>query len=120
MPTQTQPTRILVVEDEAMIAMLVEDMVADLGGEVIATAARLEDALAFASEREFEFAVLDLNLAGTLTYPVADVLRQRGIPFVFATGYGTSSLASGYENEVTLPKPFASTDLERVIRQAVA
>lgn len=119
MPVETQPIRVLVVEDEAMIAMLMEDMVADLGGEVVATAARLEDALALASERAFDFAVLDLNLAGTLTYPVADILKQRGIPYVFATGYGSSGLAEGYGDEVKLPKPFTASELERVIRQVL-
>lgn len=117
MPDRPQPIRILLVEDEAMIALLVEDMVADFSGELVATAARLDDAVAQASEREFDLAILDLNLAGTFTYPVADVLRRRGIPFVFATGYGTSGLAPGYENEVTLQKPFVADELEKVIRK---
>ncbi len=119
-PNQTQSIRILLVEDEAMIAMLVEDMLADFGGELVATAARLDDAVTQASDREFDVAILDLNLAGTFTYPVADILRRRGIPFVFATGYGTSGLASGYENEVMLQKPFVADELESVIRKILS
>jgi DNA-binding response OmpR family regulator len=112
--------RILLVEDEAMIAILVEDMAADFGGELVATADRLDDAVAQASEGDFDLAVLDLNLAGTFTFPVADILRPRGIPFVFATGYGTSGLDPGYEDEVTLQKPFVANELEKVIRKILA
>ena len=103
-----------------MIAMLIEDMVADIGGELAATATRLDDAMAQASEREIDFAILDLNLAGVLTYPVADLLKQRGIPFVFATGYGAGGLAKGYENETALEKPFTTGTLERVMKQTLA
>jgi CheY-like chemotaxis protein len=120
MPEHERPIRILLVEDEAAIAMLIEDMVADIGGELVATATRLDDAMAQASEREIDFAILDLNLAGVLTYPVADLLKQRGIPFVFATGYGAGGLAKGYENETALDKPFTTSTLERVMKQTLA
>ncbi len=120
MAEHERPIRILLVEDEAMIAMLIEDMVADIGGELAATATRLDDAMAQASEREVDFAILDLNLGGVLTYPVAEVLRQRGIPFVFATGYGAGGLAKGYENETALEKPFTTGTLERVMKQTLA
>ena len=120
MAEHERPIRILLVEDEAMIAMLIEDMVADIGGELVATATRLDNALAQASEREIDFAILDLNLGGMLTYPVADLLKQRGIPFVFATGYGAGGLAKGYENETALEKPFTTSTLERVMKQAMA
>jgi CheY-like chemotaxis protein len=120
MPDHQRLTRILLVEDEAMIAMLIEDMVADIGGELVATATRLDDAVAQAAEREIDFAILDLNLGGVLTYPVADLLRQRGIPFVFATGYGAGGLAKGYENETALEKPFTTSTLESVMKQTLA
>jgi hypothetical protein len=67
-------------------------------------------ALASLAECTFAFAVLDLSLAGILTYPVADALRSRGTPFIFATGYGASGLAQGYEGETALKKPFGAGD----------
>jgi CheY-like chemotaxis protein len=81
--------RVLLVEDEAMIAMLIEDMLEDLGHSLAAVATRLEEALALARSEALDLAILDLSLGGTLTYPVADVLRERRVPFIFATGYGS-------------------------------
>jgi hypothetical protein len=78
--------RALVVEDEIMVAMYVEDLLTDLGYEVAAIATGFEQALPLARDGSFDFAVLDINLAGRLSFPIADVLRERGIPFVFASG----------------------------------
>ncbi len=89
--TQDAPgRRILLVEDEGMIAMLIEDMLGDLGHELVRVANRLEDAIAAARNESIDLAILDLNLSGVLTYPAADVLMERGIPFIFATGYGSA------------------------------
>jgi CheY-like chemotaxis protein len=66
----------------------------------------------------FDMAILDLNLGGVLTYPVADVLVEQGIPFVFATGYGSSGLKEAYANQHTLQKPFNQEALEQAIRIA--
>src|SRR3954452_13708464 len=82
--------RVLVVEDEAMIAMLVEDMVLDFGSEVVGPAARMDEAIRLARHAELDAAILDINVGGTVVFPVADVLRERGIPFIFATGYGAA------------------------------
>ena len=90
MSDETPGRRILLVEDEAMIAMLVEDMLEDLGHELVRVASRLEDAVAAAGNEAIDLAILDLTLGGALTYPAADVLAERGIPFVFATGYGSA------------------------------
>ena len=79
--------RVLIVEDETMVSMLIEDMVCDLGAEVVGPAAKFEQAMALALEADFDLAVLDVNLDGLVVYPVADVLRDRGIPFIFMTGY---------------------------------
>jgi CheY-like chemotaxis protein len=106
MPQHTTGRRILLVEDEAMIAMLVEDMLEDLGHDLAAVATRLEEALALTRSEVFDLAILDLNLGGVLTYPVADVLRERGNPFIFATGYGSSGLKEAYSDLPTLQKPF--------------
>jgi CheY-like chemotaxis protein len=85
--------RALVVEDEIMVAMYVEDLLTDLGYEVAAIATGFEQALPLARDGSFDFAVLDINLAGRLSFPIADVLRERGIPFVFASGYGSRGSA---------------------------
>lgn len=107
--------RVLVVEDEIMVAMLIEDMLLDYGCTDIAVCNRFSQALAQAESESFDFAILDLNLEGELTYPVADALLDRGTPFVFATGYGSSMLEGRYAEIPTLQKPFQSEDVERVL-----
>jgi DNA-binding response OmpR family regulator len=78
--------RVLVVEDEMMVSMLIEDMLSDLGCEVIGPASRLDEAIALANESELDCAVLDVNLGGQPIFPLADLLREKGAPFAFATG----------------------------------
>jgi len=111
--------RVLVVEDEAMIAMLVEDMVTDFGSEVIGPAASIKAALDLAREEALDAAILDINVDGTDTYVVADVLRERGIPFIFASGYGASVLPSRFQGGRTLPKPFSYPVLAAALREAL-
>ena len=77
-----QKRRVLVIEDEALIAMLIEDMIHDSGDEMVGSACRLSDALVLAQETQADVALLDINLGGALAYPVADVPRQRGVPIV--------------------------------------
>jgi CheY-like chemotaxis protein len=108
--------RILVVEDEAMVGMLLEDMVLDCGGEIIGPVARFEEALALAQAAEFEVAVLDLNLNGTLSYPIAEVIRNRGIPIIFATGYGTDGLREDFRGCPTLQKPFSQGEFAQAVK----
>ncbi len=110
--------RVLLVEDEAMIAMLVEDMLEDLGHELVTVASRLDEALAAAKTGAIDVAILDLNLGGVLTYPVADALAERGIPFVFATGYGSSGLKDAYADRPALQKPFVQQALGDAIALA--
>ena len=111
--------RVLLVEDEAMIAMLVEDMLEDLGHELMTVATRLEEVLAAARNEAVDLAMLDLNLGGVLTYPAADVLMERDIPFVFATGYGSGGIKDAYSTRPTLQKPFNMDALEQAIGQAL-
>lgn len=112
--------RILVVEDEPMIAMLIEDLVLDEGGIVVGPAATLDAALALARSEAIDAAVLDVNLAGARSVPVADVLRERNIPFLFATGYGDGAVAEGHAAAPVIAKPFKLSDLadslERLLR----
>jgi CheY-like chemotaxis protein len=103
--------RVLLVEDEAMIAMLIEDMLEDLGHELVTVANRLEEAIAAARNEAIDLAILDLNLGGVLTYPAADVLAERGIPFIFATGYGSGGLKEAYAGRPALQKPFVQQAL---------
>jgi DNA-binding response OmpR family regulator len=110
--------RILVVEDEAMISMLLEDMVLDCGGEIVGPAAKFDDALELARKAEFRVAVLDLNLNGTLSYPIAEVIRERGIPVIFATGYGAGGLLDRFRDCPTLQKPFSQQDFADAVAAA--
>jgi CheY-like chemotaxis protein len=109
----TARRRVLVVEDEILIGMLLEDMLGDLGYTIAATASRVEEATAPAKDGEFDAAILDVNLNGQDVYPVADILTARGIPFVFATGYGERGLPGAYQHRPTLQKPFQQETLER-------
>ena len=88
----------------------------DLGHTVVALATGLPPALAIADSNEIDPATPGLNLSGSLSFPVADVLRKRGIPFMFATGYGANGLTDGYRNEIALTKLYSILDLENAIR----
>jgi CheY-like chemotaxis protein len=112
--------RVLFVEDEAMVSMLIEDMLLDLGVEVVGPAAQLDAAMALAREAEVEAAVLDINVGGQLTYPVADLLQARGVPVIFATGYGAVALPERFRRTPTLHKPFDSRQFQEVMQAALA
>jgi len=104
---QLKDLRVLVVEDEALIALQLEDMLTELGCAVIGPASRVRQALELLDGEPVEAAVLDLNIAGELVYPVADKLGNRGLPYIFVTGYGTSGLGEPYRSRPVLEKPFA-------------
>src|SRR5215468_6957407 len=112
--------RILVVEDELMIRMLLEDMLSELGYTVTAEAARIDEALEAAKSAEFDVAILDVNLNGQTIAPVAEALAARGTPFVFATGYGERGLPEAYRDRPTLKKPFQMDGLSRMLESALA
>jgi CheY-like chemotaxis protein len=111
--------RILVVEDELMIRMLLEDMLGELGYTIAAQAGRVDEALAAANSGDFHVAILDVNLNGQTIAPVADVLAARGVPFVFATGYGESGLPESYRDRPTLKKPFQLEGLGSTLLKAL-
>ncbi len=115
----TQAKRILVVEDELMIRMLLEDMLGELGYTVAAEAARIEEALEAAKNADFDIAILDVNLNGQPVSPVADALVARGTPFVFATGYGERGLPEPYRDRPTLKKPFQLEGLKQMLENAL-
>jgi len=120
MSSALQGRRVLVVEDETMIAMMVEDMLDELGCAVVGPAHALDVALALAkTETDIDAAVLDVNLAGQAVYPVADALREKGVPAIFSTGYGDVGLQGAYRDAPVLQKPFRAGDLERALSEAI-
>ena len=112
--------RLLVVEDEYLIRMLLEDMLADLGYDVAAAVGTLAEASEIAAHGEFDAAILDVNLDGQEIYPVAEILAKRGLPFVFVTGYGERSLPAPYRNRPALQKPFQVEQIKIMLAEILA
>lgn len=104
--------RILVVEDEMLVLMEIQDMLGDLGCDSVIAAATNEQAIALIEAQHFDAALLDLNLNGVRSYPVADALVARDIPFAFATGYGGHGLRDGDQKQPLLVKPYELASLE--------
>ena len=115
----TKPLRILVVEDEMTIALLIEDMLTEMGHEVVALAMRLQPALVHAQTADIDFAILDINLDGKQSFPVADILTSRGVPFTFASGYGSTGLEIKFAQAPTLAKPYQPDDLQALLVSAM-
>jgi len=118
--TTIEGVRIFVGEDESVITMLLQDMFEELHCEVVSLASRFQDALDKANTLSFEVAILDVNLNGQRTFPIAEALRARGLPFIFATGYGAAAVPENYRAAPLLQKPFRIADLERAVRTALA
>jgi len=115
MENENEKLRFLIVEDEALVSMLIEDALAELGHEVTAVASRLQEACELARSEHFDMAILDVNLDGRPSFPVAEILDERGVPFVFATGYGARGLDGKFSEVPTLAKPFIESDIEKLI-----
>ncbi|MBX3502313.1 MAG: response regulator [Alphaproteobacteria bacterium] len=118
MTTGSRKRRVLIVEDEMLVAMLVEDILDELGLEVAGICGHLDEALKLAAGEAVDFVLLDVNLDGKRSFPVADILRARNIPFAFATGYGGKVLEDQYAGVPTLNKPFMFGDLKQVLEKA--
>jgi CheY-like chemotaxis protein len=103
--------KVLVVEDEMIVVWLLEDMLVDLGCAIVGPANSVNQALAMIDAEAFDAAVLDVNLDGQMSYPVADALTARGMPFVFSTGYDKDTLRDGYRTFPVLQKPFHRSEL---------
>ena len=114
MSPPANPRCVLIVEDEMCLAMLLEDLLTDEGYRVI-KAARLPAAVALAETAEIDGALLDINLSGTEVFPAADVLRRRGIPFLFTSGYGCNGLPPGYRQSPMLQKPYGQAQLQQAL-----
>jgi DNA-binding response OmpR family regulator len=111
--------RVLVIEDEMMVSMLLEDMLSDIGYTPVGPATRMERALKMIENAQFDVAILDVNLNGDETYPIADALTARAKPFVFASGYGANRLREEYRSIPSLQKPFQQQELERTLAAAL-
>ncbi len=107
--------RVLVVEDESLVAMLLETILEDMGCEPVGPAATVEEGLTLAAGERIDAALLDVNVAGRQVFPIAEALRERGVPFVFSTGYGEGGLPDEWRGQPTLQKPFT----EAAVRDAL-
>jgi len=118
--SSTKAPRLLVVEDEYLIRMLLEDMLADIGYDVAAAVGTIAEAATLAADGQFQAAILDVNLDGQEIFPVADILAKRGLPFVFVTGYGEQSLPERHRGRPSLQKPFQSGQLQAALAALLA
>jgi CheY-like chemotaxis protein len=108
--------RVLVVEDEAIISFLLEDMLGDLGAIDVRHAGNVQSALAFLDGHTPDLAVLDVNLGGDRVYPVAEVLEARGVSFVFTTGYGRDGIEPRWSARPVVQKPFDVESMTAALR----
>jgi DNA-binding NtrC family response regulator len=107
--------RVFVVEDEMLVAWLMEDMLAELGCTVVGPAVRVDEALRTIDSSAIDLAVVDVNLNGERSFPVVDALVERGVPFTFSTGYHADSLPVQYREFPMLRKPFARSKLSETL-----
>lgn len=111
---------VFLVEDEALIRMMIAEMVEELGHRVAAEAGNVDEATSLARTGNFDFAVLDVNLAGRSVSPVAEILESRRVPFIFASGYGATGLPQPFTERRVLRKPFLVGQLREEIAIAVS
>lgn len=112
--------RVLIVEDESLVAMLLETILSDMGCDVIGPEANVDDGLRIASGTgELDAALLDVNVAGQEVFPVAEALKARGVPFVFSTGYGEAGLPEHWRGNPTVQKPFTEGAIRDALMKAL-
>jgi CheY-like chemotaxis protein len=119
-PGNLKALRVLIVEDEMLVAMELEEALQSFGCFVVGPASRIRHALQLATEEEIDAAVLDVNLAGEKVFPVAEVLTRRGVPFVFATGYGAAGIDGVFPDSPILQKPYPEAALAVALADALA
>jgi DNA-binding NtrC family response regulator len=114
-PAAGSPAHILVLEDEMVLAMHLEDLIHDIPGASATLASRIEEALVAAESGAFDAAILDVNLGGRHSFPVADLLKARGIPYAFVTGYGNRLIPPEHAQAHIVEKPFTADQIAGVI-----
>ncbi len=119
-PLRLMAPRVLVVEDEITVALLIEDMVHELAYEVAGIVSRLEDAMRLLDSETFDLAMLDVHLNGKMVFPFAAELEAREIPFLFATAYGPRGIPQEFNSRLVLQKPFGPVELRRALVQLSA
>lgn len=119
-PTGPTKKSFFLVEDEALIRMMLVDMIQELGHTVVAEAGSLDVAIPLAREATFDIAILDINLAGSISAPIAKIIADRGIPFLFASGYVEGGIPEAFRDRPLLRKPFPMEDLNRAIQDLSA
>jgi len=119
-PLRLVAPRVLVVEDEMAVAMLIEDMIAELAYEVAAIVPRLEDAMQYRDGDNFDLAILDVHLNGKTVFPFAAELEEREIPFLFVTAYGPRGVPEKFRHHQILQKPFGPVELRRALMELPA
>jgi two-component SAPR family response regulator len=116
-PLRLMAPRILVVEDEMAVAMLIEDMVAELAYEIAGIVPRLEEAMQYRDAENFDLAILDVHLNGKTVFPFAAELEEREIPFLFVTAYGPRGIPAEFRHHQVLQKPFGPVELRRALME---
>ncbi|WP_396593372.1 response regulator [Brevundimonas sp. R86498] len=112
--------RILVVEDESLVAMLMETILEDMGCIPVGAFATVDEALTeIAEDTPLDAALLDVNVAGREVFPVAEALKARGVPFVFSTGYGEGGLPDAWRGQATIQKPFTENAIRAALFKAM-
>jgi DNA-binding response OmpR family regulator len=117
-PSPAERLRVLVVEDEMLLAMQMEDTLADFGCDVVGPVARIADGVELAGSERLDGAILDINVSGADVFPIARQLAERGIPFIFVSGYASTNLPPEWSGRPTLQKPFYPQDLARRMAEA--
>ena len=112
--------RVLVVEDESLVAMLLETILEDMGCSPVGPVATVDEGLAMvAAETSLDAALLDVNVAGREVFPIAEALRARGVPFIFSTGYGEGGLPDAWRGQATVQKPFTESAIRDALLKAM-
>lgn len=115
---QSSGMKFLIVEDEVLVALDLADMLSDLGHEVVFTESNVKGAIKIAEAETIDIAILDINLRGELSFPVAKILRDRGVLVIFSSGYGRKGLIEGFQDAYLLTKPFGLDALAATVAKA--
>lgn len=110
-----QAPKVFIVEDETMLAMLIELMLDDMGYATVFHASSLDDGIEYARAGDFDVAILDINIVGGNSFPIAAAIETRGIPFIFCSGYGRLGMPEPWTDHICVAKPFSSEQLEEVL-----